>query len=127
MPEAAGANPEAAVVSTVMPILEVRLVVRGTPDDQMLTIREPGKYELGRAAAATLRIEHPTMSRRQASIVLNQDRSQVIVESMSETNPTRVNGSPVTRPLALGHGDIVEVGALKIEVVIKRSQAASTA
>jgi len=39
------------------------------------------------------------------------------VEDLGSTNGTRLNGQPATRPLTIEPGDVIEVGANRLEVV----------
>lgn len=101
-------------------VAQVRLTVRGAGADFTLTVTAPGTFELGRASTAALRIPHPTISRRHARIVLPEDRSDAFVEDAGSAHPARLNGSAVVRRSVLGSGDVLEVGAARIEVVVRR-------
>jgi pSer/pThr/pTyr-binding forkhead associated (FHA) protein len=97
-------------------IREVRL----TSASITVSVEAPGTYLLGRALDAALRIDHPTVSRRHAQLVLAGDRSRVTLQHVGTSNVTRVNGADAKAPRELAAGDVVEMGDLKMTVAITR-------
>ena len=97
-------------------IAELRL--RGEGVD--LVVTEPGEHELGRAAEAALRVDHKTVSRRQARIILSADRTVVFVQDQGGVNKTRLNGRPLQKISPLADGDEVRLGEVALVVRITR-------
>jgi pSer/pThr/pTyr-binding forkhead associated (FHA) protein len=101
-------------------IREVIVSVTGAGPDFTVTLAQPGTHEVGRVASAAVRVSHPTVSRRHARLVLDADRKKLIVEDAGSANPTKRNGEPVTKPAELKDGDVLDVGAVKLTIAIKR-------
>jgi hypothetical protein len=97
-------------------ILEVRL--QGPGFD--LTAKEPGAHELGRSTEAPLRVNHPTVSRKHARIILSDDRGIVYVQDAGGANGTRLNGKAIEKLAPLSDGDRVGVGEVELTVSLKR-------
>lgn len=112
---AAGGRPDA--------IQRVLLDVKGAGPDYVLTVREPGSYELGRVKSAPLLVEHPTVSRNQARIVLSADRSGALVEPGAGKTPTMLDGAVLESPRPLAEGSVIQVGTVRIEVRLERGPA----
>ncbi|MGE0453481.1 MAG: FHA domain-containing protein [Vicinamibacteria bacterium] len=102
------------------PIREVVLKARGS--ELAFTVREPGAHELGRAKNAALRIDHPTVSRRQARIVLSADRFQATLEHAGSATATYLNDTVVVAAIVLGSGDTIRFGAITLDVVVDRER-----
>jgi predicted component of type VI protein secretion system len=111
----APAIPKAAASKSTK-ILEVRLV--GTGFD--LTAREPGAHELGRAADAPLRVNHPTISRKHARVILSDDRGIAYLQDAGGANGTRLNGKGIEKLAPLSDGDKVGIGEVELTVTLKR-------
>jgi outer membrane biosynthesis protein TonB len=101
-------------------IREVVVTVKGAGADSRVTLSEPGAHEVGRVGSAAVRVNHPTVSRRHARLVLAPNRSRLVVEDAGSANPTKLNGVPVGKPAELKDGDVLDVGAVKLEIAIKR-------
>lgn len=63
---------------------------------------------IGREAGVAFQIEHPTVSRQHAQLVLSG--AQMVLIDMGSANGTRVNGIKITGPQTLREGDSVELG-----------------
>ena len=63
---------------------------------------------IGREAGVAIQIEHPTVSRQHAQLVLSG--AQMVLIDMGSANGTRVNGVKITGPQTLREGDSVELG-----------------
>ena len=84
-------------------------------------INVPGRYEVGRGAAAALRVDHTTVSRRHAALSLSEDRQQLRVEDLGAANGTRVNGATVKGTTHdLKDGDVLELGEVRLTVTFDR-------
>jgi diguanylate cyclase (GGDEF)-like protein len=70
-------------------------------------VLKPGEMVIGRSSQATLQIDHESVSRRHARIVLTD--SGVLLNDLGSTNGTYVNDEPV-QERALAHGDLIKVG-----------------
>jgi hypothetical protein len=63
---------------------------------------------IGREAGVAIQIEHPTVSRQHAQLVLSG--AQMVLIDMGSANGTRVNGVRISGPQTLREGDSVELG-----------------
>jgi len=86
-----------------------------------LVVARPGEYRLGRATEAELRIDHPTVSRRQARVWLSDDRLQAFLKHDAGANPTRINGREAKDAEPLTDGDTIAVGDVSLRVTLKRA------
>jgi pSer/pThr/pTyr-binding forkhead associated (FHA) protein len=110
------APPAPARVQSPQQILEVRLTGSGFDVAASTT----GAHDLGRAKEASLRVDHPTVSRRHARIIISDDRTMVYVQDVGGMNGTRVNGRVIERLETLSPGDVVGMGDLQLSVFFKR-------
>ncbi len=73
------------------------------------------EYTLGRAEDNTVRLTERNISRHHAA--LNRDGSGWIIEDSESYNGCYVNGVRVGEPQRLEHGDLVQVGDYRLELV----------
>jgi pSer/pThr/pTyr-binding forkhead associated (FHA) protein len=99
------------------PILELRLVAEGFD----LVVRETGAHDLGRANDAVLRVNHPTVSRKHARIILSDDRSIAYLQDAGGANGTRLNGKALDKLAPLSEGDQVGIGEVELKVSLRRA------
>ncbi len=97
-------------------IIELRLSGEGVD----LVVTNPGEYRLGRATDAELRIDHPTVSRRQARVRLGDDRQQAYLQHDAGANPTRLNDREAKDAEPLADGDTIVIGDVSLRVTLKR-------
>ena len=102
------------------PITAVRL--RGSDVD--LSIAAPGTYLIGRSPEVPLRIQHNTVSRRHASLILSPDRSSVEIRDEGGANGTFVNGTAVKATHPLTDGDTLLIGHVPLRVDVARGSKA---
>lgn len=74
-----------------------------------------GPVIIGRSPDSDLVIADDFVSSAHAKIVPAADG--FVLEDLSSTNGTLVNGQPATRPLPIGAGDVIELGQNRLEVV----------
>lgn len=77
------------------------------------TVTLSGSGVIGRAADATYRLDHPSVSRRHAQITISGDR--VSLEDLGSANGTYVNGEHSRRRRDLEPGDRVDIGPFSLE------------
>jgi pSer/pThr/pTyr-binding forkhead associated (FHA) protein len=85
-----------------------------------IVIAEPGEYTLGRSSRASFRIDHKTVSRRHARVLLSDDRREVFLQHDGGTNGTRLNGREIERLEPLKDGDEVQIGEVTMTASLKR-------
>jgi len=110
---AADATPPAAVA---LPIREVRL----TSPTLSLVVSASGEHVLGRSPEAALRVDHPTVSRRHAAVILSDDRKSAYLRHEGGLNGTRLNGKLVEKLTPLADGDVVRVGDVELRAALAR-------
>jgi len=69
-----------------------------------------GENLIGRDPGARLRLDHSTVSRRHARIVLSKEGA--LLEDLGSKNGTRVGGTPVTERTRLHDGDSISFGSI---------------
>jgi DNA-binding winged helix-turn-helix (wHTH) protein len=84
---------------------------------------ENGDNFLGRDPGAQVRVDHPSVSRRHAKIVVRSGRATL--EDLESRNGTFVNGRRLDAPAELGHGTVIGLGPITLTFV-SRSASRST-
>ena len=84
---------------------------------------ENGDNVIGRDPAAQIRVDHPSVSRSHAKIVLRA--GQATLEDLDSRNGTFVNGRRLDAPTELGHGAVIGLGPITLTFV-SRSASRST-
>jgi pSer/pThr/pTyr-binding forkhead associated (FHA) protein len=123
-PRRAGAPPPSGVTTKpfmqtggAKPIQEVRLTAAGFD----VAVSETGAHELGRSSDADLRINHPTVSRKHARIIIGDDRTIAYIQDAGGANGTRLNGTSIERLAPLSDGDTIGIGEVDLKVSLRRS------
>jgi hypothetical protein len=98
-------------------IAELRLTGSGF----VLTASDAGAHELGRAAEARLRVNHPTVSRKHARLIISEDLTMVYLQDMGGANGTRLNGVSVERISPVTEGDSISIGEVTLTVSLRWS------
>jgi pSer/pThr/pTyr-binding forkhead associated (FHA) protein len=98
------------------PIVAVRLTGVGFS----LEVTQPGEYDLGRSREAALRVDHPTVSRKHARLILSDDRGSVFLQDQGGANGTRHNGQEVTKLARLTDQDTIGIGEVDLKVSLER-------
>jgi S-DNA-T family DNA segregation ATPase FtsK/SpoIIIE len=71
---------------------------------------------LGRAAGCDIVLDHSTVSKRHAQLIVGSDVKDVTIADLGSHNGTWVGGLPVVKPAALDDGVPVRLGALELEL-----------
>ena len=74
-----------------------------------------GTVVLGRAPGCDIELDHPTVSKRHAQLMVGT-AGDVTVDDVGSHNGTWVGGLPVVKPVPLGDGVPVRLGALELEL-----------
>ena len=98
------------------PIGTVRLTGRGIE----LVVTQPGAHDIGRSRDAALRVDHPTVSRKHARLILGDDRAMVYLQDQGGANGTRHNGREVAKLAPLADGDSIGIGEVELKVSLER-------
>jgi ribosomal protein L40E len=78
-----------------------------------------GETLVGRALDCRVRFNDPAVSRHHLRLIQRGD--SLVVENLSNTNGTLVNGSPLTSPRELREGDVLRVGYRRVVVAVSDS------
>jgi len=109
-------KPPAPAVKAGGTIVAVRLTGVGFS----LEVTQPGEYDLGRSREAALRVDHPTVSRKHARLILSDDRGSVFLQDQGGANGTRHNGQEVTKLARLTDQDTIGIGEVDLKVSLER-------
>jgi pSer/pThr/pTyr-binding forkhead associated (FHA) protein len=110
---AADATPPAPVTRAIR---EIRL----TSPTLSLVVSGSGEHVLGRSPEAALRVDHPTVSRRHAAVILSDDRKAAYLRHEGGVNGTRLNGKLVEKLTPLADGDVVRIGDVELRAALAR-------
>jgi ABC transport system ATP-binding/permease protein len=98
------------------PIATVRL----TGSRTNLSVTQPGAYTIGRSREVELRVDHPSVSRKHARLILGDDRVMVYLQDHGGANGTRHNGKEVEKLAPLADGDTIGLGEVDLKVELDR-------
>lgn len=90
------------------------VLVIGDGTTQLFPLPLPGVITIGRGPEADLRLEHSSVSRRHARIIV--DRREVRVADLDSHNGTRVNGQRLNGARIVTTGDVVAIGEVILVV-----------
>lgn len=96
-------------------VAEVRLTGNGFD----LGATEPGIHTMGRSVDSNLRVNHATVSRHHARLILTEDRTAALIQDLGGANGTLLNGALLKKAEPLAEGDIVQLGDVKLLVRIE--------
>ena len=68
----------------------------------------PGMVTIGRDSSVDLRLDHSSISRRHAKMLI--DRDSIRIADLDSRNGTRVNGAPIIGTRSLMTGDVIAIG-----------------
>ena len=85
-----------------------------------LSVTQPGAYTIGRSREVELRVDHPTVSRKHARLILSDDRAMVYLQDQGGANGTRHNGKEVEKLAPLADGDTIGIGEVDLDVSLER-------
>lgn len=102
-----------------MPVNNQYIIIRDDLDVDPVTIISDGLL-IGRLGECELLLNHPSVSRVMAGI--KQFDNAYYIFSLRPKNPVILNGKPLEENEALAAGDILEVGAFRIEIEVGESQ-----
>jgi len=77
---------------------------------QELVVHRKSTIYIGRYPDNDVVLSHPTISRRHARMVWNEQASKHVIEDLGSTNGTFLNGQRVIRPRVLHTGDTIQIG-----------------
>ncbi len=112
-PVPASPTPAAAVVR---PIREIRF----SSETLALVVSGPGEHAIGRSPEAALRVDHPTVSRRHATVIVSDDRTAAYLRHEGGLNGTRLNAKLVEKLTPLTDGDVLSMGDVELRVAVVR-------
>lgn len=90
-------------------------VVRGPKEITGISIPVAGPVIIGRSPDADLVIADDFVSSTHAKITPSE--TGYVLEDLHSTNGTLLNSQPVTRPMPVAAGDVIELGQNRLEVV----------
>jgi ABC-type multidrug transport system ATPase subunit len=91
-------------------------------DRRIFALEGPGPWILGRGEAADFQFDDPFCSRTQARILRNGDDG-FLLEPVSQSTPTLLNGRPCARPVALDNGSLIGFASVRIAVDLAEQDA----
>ena len=78
-----------------------------------------GREPAGKVDDGVAWIEAPTVSRRHARILVEEDRA--ILEDLGSKNGTFVRGERISEPTVLAHGDVIRLGRVSMKLQAVRA------
>lgn len=71
-----------------------------------------GRTVIGRSSSSDLQLTDSGISKAHAAI--NWDGAKATIEDLGSTNGTKLNGSPISRPVALSQDSVIQIGRLQL-------------
>lgn len=84
--------------------------------DRRYALQAPSTI-VGRGSDADIKLDDPNISR--THVQFRVDRGDWVVNDLGSTNGTRVSGRPLTGPLPLRSGDVVEIGNSSMTFILE--------
>jgi pSer/pThr/pTyr-binding forkhead associated (FHA) protein len=120
-PDRKSSPPKAAADATPpAPVTRAIREIRLTSPTLSLVVSVSGEHVLGRSPEAALRVDHPTVSRRHAAVILSDDRKAAYLRHEGGLNGTRLNGKLVEKLTPLADGDVVRIGDVELRAALAR-------
>ncbi len=92
------------------------LALVGTINDRTISYAlKEGTIAIGRSAESDLRLEHPSVSRRHAEVVVDADG--IRISDLGSRNGTLVNGTKITAPTEIDEGDVIKLSDVSLRLV----------
>ncbi len=104
---------------------ELFLIYKGENSKHEKVLVEGDKFVVGRHSQNDLSIPDSRLSRRHLKI--EEVAGVYIVTDLQSSNGTKLNSNELTEPKTLTDGDLLDLGGLKIKVVIESGEDASAA
>ena len=76
-----------------------------------------GSMTVGRGPGCDISLSDPAVSR--SHVEVRVEGSTVVVEDLDSANGTAVNGEPIDSARRLESGDVIEIGATRLEVKVE--------
>ena len=96
----------------------LRLVVEAPDRLQRFCLAE-GENRLGSSPECRIRIPHPSISRRHATIFVDGGHAEI--EDLGSRNGTRVNGRSIRERQAFDVGQTLTLGSIKVRLEDRKS------
>ena len=113
-------QPTPAKPSPTAPVARPIREIRFSSETVSLVVSGPGEHVLGRSPEAALRLDHPTVSRRHATVILSDDRTAAYLRHEGGLNGTRLNAKLVEKLTPLADGDVLSMGDVDLRVTVVR-------
>jgi serine phosphatase RsbU (regulator of sigma subunit) len=92
------------------------LALVGTVNDRTISYAlKEGTIAIGRSAESDLRLEHPSVSRKHAELVVDADG--IRISDLGSRNGTVVNGAKITAPTEIHEGDEIKLSDVTLRIV----------
>ena len=94
----------------------MKLLIQNGPGEGQIMHAERSRIAIGRSGESDIALLGDLLASRRHCEILRRGWNWIIVDTGS-TNGTFVNGTPITHPMILHHGDVVQVGACELIVL----------
>ena len=105
-----------------MAVLELRIEVAGA--SPLSRTFDPGSLVIGRKAGVDIVVDDASVSRRHARLF--EKDGAWFVEDLQSRNGSRLNGQPVSAPVAIKSGDLIRLGDTLLRVVSAGAEVPAT-
>ena len=93
-----------------------KLVIKDDEGRQAVVPLKLEEYVLGRKAGSKVRLNERNVSRQHARLhkISDDARHAFVLEDLNTANGTFVNGTRISAPKSLNHGDLIQVGDYRL-------------
>jgi len=103
---------------TVSPAVMITEVFIAVDDDEVYRASlPPGEYVIGRDESAHIRIDHPTISRRHARLIV--DEEQIVIADLESGNGTSIDEVPLNGESNLYEGQTARLGEVRLRARLR--------
>ena len=82
--------------------------------NERVIVLEDGENTVGRDPECTVWLDASGVSRRHASIITVRGKDTVLLQDLGSKNGTIVQGAPITRPVRLSDGAVIQIGSVQL-------------
>jgi ABC-type multidrug transport system ATPase subunit/pSer/pThr/pTyr-binding forkhead associated (FHA) protein len=98
-------------------------MAHGPPQSRELALQGRSTANIGRQSDNDIVLSHPTVSRKHARVIWNDQVGKHLIEDLHSTNGTFVNGKRVVRPRLLRPGDTIQIGPAQLTYKLEKISA----
>jgi two-component system, cell cycle response regulator len=91
-------------------IIPVLMVLEGVEKGKIYTLPSQTRIVIGRSRDCDITVPDASCSRKHAEIIVNPSTQEAVIQDLSSTNGTKVNGAAISNSKTIKSGDLLTLG-----------------